>query len=69
MELAAGGLPSRKLSTATYWRLRSALWFNAPGLCIGARLAPLIGGKKTSLAGASAPEVAQVDTMEEKPAA
>ena len=69
VELGAGGLPSQKISTATHWRLRSALWFNAPDLCIGARLAPLIGGKKRSLAEASAPEIARVDAMEEEPAA
>ncbi len=69
VELGSGGLPSRKLSTATHWRLRSALWHSAPGLCIGARLAPLIGGRKSLLAEASAPEIARVDAMEEEPAA
>ncbi len=69
VELGTGGLDSRKLSTATHWRLRSALWFSAPDLCIGARIAPLIGGRKTSLTEASAPELARVDALEEEPAA
>ena len=69
VELKSGGLPSRKLSTTTHWRLRSALWFSAPELCTRARLAPLIGGRKTPLAEASAPEVARVDTLGEEPAA
>ncbi len=66
VELKSGGLPSLKLSTATHWRLRSALWFSAPDLCTRARLAPLIGGRKTPLAEASAPEVARVDALGEE---
>ncbi len=65
-ELRAAGLPSRKIATATHWHLRSALWFSAPGLCMGARLAPLIGGRKRSLTEASAPEVARVDALGEE---
>ncbi len=63
--LKSGGLPSQKLSTATYWRLRSALWFNAQELCMHARLAPLLGGGKRSLAEFSAAEVTRVDALEE----
>ncbi len=66
VELKSGGLPSLKLSTATHWRLRSALWFSAPDLCTCARLAPLIGGRKTSLAEVSAPEVARVESLGEE---
>ncbi|MEE9606309.1 MAG: hypothetical protein V3U03_01115 [Myxococcota bacterium] len=69
VELGSGGLDSRKLATATHWHLLAPLWFNAPELCTHARLAPLIGGKKQSLAEASAPEAARVDAMEEEPAA
>ena len=66
VELGSGGLDSRKLSTATHWHLRSALWHSAPDLCLRARLAPLIGGRKRSLAEASAPEVVRVDTLGEE---
>ncbi len=64
--LKSGGLPSQKLSTSTYWRLRSALWFNAQELCMHARLAPLLGGGKRSLAEFSAAEVTRVDALGEE---
>ncbi len=66
VELGTVGLPSRKLSNTTHWLLRSALWHAAPELCLRGRLAPLIGGQIRSLAEASAPEVARVDTLGEE---